>query len=323
MIPLTTNVKSSTFINAQALPAKDRFAFWNDVIHAHFCPAENSARGNAKDFEAKIRMRPLGSLGVSELETSGMTSKRTVNCMRKMPLDSFFVSRLTRGQAHVAQSGRDAVQKTGDFIMYDANSPFQIDMAETYGGNWIRVPRSLLLNRMPHAEAMTARALSGNTPLGKMLTHIMLEIQDLDLPADSPATQRVANSLIDLLTAAFECEHGISQMENSRHIGLLDKAKGWILANLEDCDIDSDRLVDVLGVSRRTLNRIFATENTTPIRWLWSQRLKRAHEMLCSGHELRVSEVALKCGFSDFSHFSRAFKSEFGLTPKSLLKDLH
>jgi AraC-like DNA-binding protein len=72
------------------------------------------------------------------------------------------------------------------------------------------------------------------------------------------------------------------------------------------------------NVSPRTLMRLFAAEGTTPIRWLWHQRLAAACRALAGGRGARVTEVALSCGFSDLSHFSRAFKAEFGRSPREI-----
>lgn len=124
---------------------------------------------------------------------------------------------------------------------------------------------------------------------------------------------------MDILAAAFETASGNTIQGTAQQTNLLDKAKEYIIANLEDPGLNCDTLVASFGFSRRTLNRLFAQEGTTPTRWMWQKRLERSHQMLESGTEKRVTDVALNCGFSDFSHFSRAFRSEFGVTPKSLV----
>jgi AraC-like DNA-binding protein len=54
-----------------------------------------------------------------------------------------------------------------------------------------------------------------------------------------------------------------------------------------------------------------------PGRWLKQQRLRRAKLLLSAG-DLQVSEVAFQCGFENLSHFSKAFKDEFGHSPAVL-----
>ena len=70
-----------------------------------------------------------------------------------------------------------------------------------------------------------------------------------------------------------------------------------------------------LGVSREYLSRIFQDElATTPGKQYMHMRLQRACEvMTTTGHSLDA--VALQHGFADATHFGKAFKRHFGLTP--------
>lgn len=66
-----------------------------------------------------------------------------------------------------------------------------------------------------------------------------------------------------------------------------------------------------LSAFKRDLQEIFGMP---PGRWLRERRLERARALLGSG-SLQVSEVAFQCGFDNLSHFSRAFKERFGISP--------
>jgi transcriptional regulator GlxA family with amidase domain len=69
------------------------------------------------------------------------------------------------------------------------------------------------------------------------------------------------------------------------------------------------------GVSPRQLQRLFRSElDTSPAAYEKQQRLERARTMLRQT-ELPVIVVALECGFSSTSHFSRSFRAAFGVTP--------
>ena len=52
----------------------------------------------------------------------------------------------------------------------------------------------------------------------------------------------------------------------------------------------------------------------SPGKWLRRKRLQRAKRYLETSHH-RISEVAFENGFSNVSHFSRVFKSQFGKSP--------
>ncbi|MGI9483901.1 MAG: GlxA family transcriptional regulator [Hyphomicrobiales bacterium] len=74
-------------------------------------------------------------------------------------------------------------------------------------------------------------------------------------------------------------------------------------------------VADRVGLSTRQLNRLFASQlNLSFSRHYRSIRLERARELLVHS-TLRLSEIALACGFANASHFSRDFKATFGHTP--------
>ena len=52
----------------------------------------------------------------------------------------------------------------------------------------------------------------------------------------------------------------------------------------------------------------------TPIQYLKEYRLHRACQMLSSTNEL-ISDIALQCGFHDFSYFTKTFRETRGITP--------
>lgn len=54
--------------------------------------------------------------------------------------------------------------------------------------------------------------------------------------------------------------------------------------------------------------------NETPGRWLLNKRLEYSAVLLRNNH-INISQIIFECGFEDLSHFSRAFKSKFGVSP--------
>ena len=84
--------------------------------------------------------------------------------------------------------------------------------------------------------------------------------------------------------------------------------------------LSRNRVADELGVSVRTLARAFAVHGASFNGSLWNCRLEAAHEALLSSRGgTNITEVALRHGFSDSSHFTRRFKARFGVKPGSML----
>jgi len=71
---------------------------------------------------------------------------------------------------------------------------------------------------------------------------------------------------------------------------------------------------EVTGLTRYDLARQFRIMfGTSPYRYLLMRRLEFARERI--HRERPLVEVAFDAGFADQAHFTRAFRSAFGLTP--------
>ena len=87
---------------------------------------------------------------------------------------------------------------------------------------------------------------------------------------------------------------------------------------LADPDLDVDAVAADAGISPRYLRRLFAAENDHFGNYLKARRLERCHADLASPlhAQLGISEIAFRWGFNDAAHFSRSFRSRFGITPR-------
>ncbi|ANI89667.1 AraC family transcriptional regulator [Arachidicoccus ginsenosidimutans] len=78
------------------------------------------------------------------------------------------------------------------------------------------------------------------------------------------------------------------------------------------------RFAYLTGRSLSAFKRDFKeTFNETPNRWLVRKRLQEAHFLL-EKKKQKPSDIYLELGFETLSHFSYAFKRQFGLTPTEL-----
>lgn len=85
-------------------------------------------------------------------------------------------------------------------------------------------------------------------------------------------------------------------------------------------NVSLERLAYLTGRSlssfKRDFKKIF---NDTPNRWLIHKRLQEAHFQI-EREKKKPSDIYLDLGFENISHFSFAFKKQFGYNPTSLIK---
>ena len=80
--------------------------------------------------------------------------------------------------------------------------------------------------------------------------------------------------------------------------------------------ISLDQIAENMYLSPFYISKIFKSETgDTPIRHLINIRLEKARELLESGYEGSIQEVAAMVGYDDAYHFSKLFKKRFGISP--------
>ena len=89
---------------------------------------------------------------------------------------------------------------------------------------------------------------------------------------------------------------------------------------LSDDTFDFDQFAIDMATSKSTLYRkLKSLTDLSPVEFIRNIRLKHAAQMLLNNTG-NISDIAFAVGFNDPKHFSKCFKTEFGLTPREYQK---
>ncbi|MVA70852.1 helix-turn-helix domain-containing protein [Agrobacterium vitis] len=119
------------------------------------------------------------------------------------------------------------------------------------------------------------------------------------------------------VTEASAPQRGSSVERFGTHHPALVTALEKMEATLEN-PLDRQAIARLVGITPRHLDRLFASHMAASFHDTYrSMRLSHARKLL-EQSPLSLSEIAFATGFSSASHFSRAFKQQFGIQPKSV-----
>ncbi len=130
---------------------------------------------------------------------------------------------------------------------------------------------------------------------------------------------KLANAVADqMIHTAIRTDKDDQRLSIPTRIGVrhpkLAKVIHIMEENLEEPISPSD-LADDVGMSTRQLERLFRRYlDRSPKRYYMELRLRKSRNLLLQT-EMSVINVALACGFSSPSHFSKCYRSHFQTTP--------
>jgi transcriptional regulator GlxA family with amidase domain len=152
---------------------------------------------------------------------------------------------------------------------------------------------------------------SGGAAVADLMLHMIARDHGKDLAA-AVADQMVYNAVREGSATQKVSIRSRYGLRNSR----LGEAIRLIEDNVE-APLSSPEIADRLGVSTRQLERMFERYmNTSPKRYIMELRLHRARNLIVQSDQA-ITEIAMACGFTSTSHFSKVYREHFGNTPGS------
>ncbi|MBR3978553.1 MAG: helix-turn-helix domain-containing protein [Oscillospiraceae bacterium] len=109
-----------------------------------------------------------------------------------------------------------------------------------------------------------------------------------------------------------------AQPEQARQLSaLVEKVLGYIGENLSE-PMTLEKIAEQFFVSKYYLSHTFSREvGVSVYRYILLRRLLLARQLLATGEP--AGQVCRSCGFSDYTSFYRAFKSEYGISPREFV----
>lgn len=119
---------------------------------------------------------------------------------------------------------------------------------------------------------------------------------------------------------AVRSHEDVQRFSLNGRIGVSEKLKLAVRLMEQNLErpLSTHDLAGAVGISGRQLERLFERHlQTSPKQYYTEMRLQRARNLLMQT-DASVTEVAMSCGFSSHSHFTRRYKQTYGTTPRKV-----
>lgn len=258
------------------------------------------------------------NLRLSVIKSHGLTIERLPREPYKDCQDNYLAVILLSGNYLMEQCGREVFLQPGDMTIYDATRPHRIQSSTGFSKLLVSIPRTVMRERIAGVEYCTALQVSGKVGIGSVATHFIQSAANQVESMSAGEFSTLSEQSLDLLTLALTSVRPQSfNLSRSRSISLR-LVKDFIACYLADAMLDTAMIVAGTRLSARYINDLFRDEDTSLMRYVWTCRLEKCRKDILSLSHQPVSLIAFRWGFNDLSHFSRAFKRRFGITPTAL-----
>lgn len=304
--------------SSSEIASRNRLAFWVDVVCRTLVSLRCEPMSDQKFF-GEIDYDEFGPLKLVSVRSVAQRVSRTANSAVGCPAGFFHVNIMRAGRGLMNQDGRDATLTPGGFVFSDSSRPYAIDFIDNFSAGVLRIPRSMLLQRIGAPECFTALRVDHTKGLGAMVASMLHELPTLLPTIPKSLHERVADNIVDLIAAAL-LSTGEGVPLSARLT--LTRLKLWIETHLAE-RLSGDEIASHCGLSLRHLNRLFEGEGTSLMQYVWERRLLRCRRDLSDPAQRHrsISEIALANGFNNLSHFSRVFHARFGLPARAARRE--
>lgn len=232
------------------------------------------------------------------------------------------------GETKIVQADATYLFKKGDIFLIPRNQLATIinypKDGQPHKSVVMHLSTERLKNFYANLKTTTKRLVSSkiycfnNHPLLESCMASLIPYFDMkELPADIAAL-KITEAISILRAIDKDIDHVLANFEEPGKINLTDYMEKNFMFNLP-----MERFGYLTGRSLTTFKRDFKKAfNTTPQRWLTQKRLELAHYQFVEKKKKPI-DVCYEVGFENLSHFSFAFKKQFGYAPKELLAQLN
>jgi AraC-like DNA-binding protein len=301
------------------LSDKARFMLWRDIWLEQLGAAEIK-HADDKPFATSSRNVMLGNLGVSRFRTTTNHYVRTRKHVAN-DRDDIYIGFYRSPKPQIWSAGnRDLTMKNGSVMAYNIAQPCSSFTDGVTSWVMASIPRAQILKVVPHADDRAVTTLDRSDPIVRHLEHTIDFLLNADEVHESPPLMQHAETMLaDLIALALGARGEEAHVAQTRGLraARLRELLSIIEARFADPSLSPAAIADSLGLSDRYVRDLLFESGKTFSERVLELRLHKARVMLSDvrSDTLKISEIAMACGFNEVTYFNRRFRARFGCSP--------
>ncbi len=296
----------------------DKVDYWQSLCSRTYADLELTPRDH-RSFEGELRRSSIGPFSFVRVSSSAARITRSPAHETHPSAQRFEIFLTLRGESVCVHNGRTVFLRPGDFTLVDLSLPYRFEFEDICTSVSIGMPKDLIAAHLPVPGLYLGRAISGQQGVNRLAAVMIDSLCDqVQLGQVSEIGPSLARGILDVLAAAYSSsvespEYG-SAAASTRRVQI----RAFIEGHLRDPQLTPRYIAASLGISPRYLRLLFSQQDETIARYVTRRRLEEATRELAdaSWRGTTITNIAYHWGFSDAAQFSRAFREQFGVSPR-------
>ncbi len=262
------------------------------------------------------------STGISFIRVTGTAQTWTID-FRDQP-QTYWVAMLLDGSATMRDAKQELRLGDGELICGQGDVPVQLSFAGDNRTLIVQVPHSELTGRLKAPIGAAPRQIAADTGTARVFAGMLRSLADTineitvdqARPVELAFPEFLVTSLLD--NAPPKALGGAAGMRAA----LLERIFQTIEIRLSDPDLNYQQVAAEHGISPRYLQKLFESIDDSFGHYVKVRRLERCRLDLRSPLHVQksISDILFEWGFNDSASFSRAFREQYGVSPREYRK---
>ncbi len=310
-------IEFSTSQLGDDLDDRKRFKLWHEIYSSTFVELD-VGRLPDQPFEAHLRFTQYGAVNYSRFEGGVTRLLRTPTNIATDPRQDFCFVLMRNAPLALDHCGKEHLHGAGTMTMTYQTECMTAELPEGSSFDMLHVPRELLLSRVGNAEDLAGTVIR-DTSASRLLKRYAGLLFDSDVDNDAVLRERIGAHLLDLVVLTLGANGETADIARARGVraARLHEIVTDISRHFSDPAISPDAVARRLGISARYIHDLLHETGITLSERVLELRLQKARALLSDARNdrLKVSDIALACGFNEVSYFNRRFRARFGASP--------
>ena len=301
----------SQLFSTERLPASDRIDAWQ--WNAQQICGDCRIQLPKSRFHGSIEKRRVGDLPLTRFSSSPLSFwKWPVDTITNENRSCIVITQIA-GERLYLQNGAEVLLMPGDNTIIDSAHPWSSSCSTDCVRLYLRVPRSMMEERLRVREVPIAKRIGRRTAAGRTLSRLMQSLHD---EAEWMQEQEI-DAMLDTFFETLSCVGG-EKCALPNPPELRGRIFQFVDSHISEPTLGPCEVAAAIGISVRHVHRVFSASGMTMGDYVRLRRLDQCRADLANPRlqEKTITEIAFCRGFSDTAHFSHLFRKKFGVSAR-------